>query len=78
MTETSEGEGGDELLGRIGALPAPELPPMLGARVRARAGAAFARAERPPSRLGDAATAVAVVSAIAVYLTWAVEFLLAG
>jgi hypothetical protein len=63
------------LLRRIEALPTPALPPALSARVRAQAGAAFARAERPPARFVGAAKAVAVVSAIAVYLTWFVEFM---
>jgi hypothetical protein len=65
----------EELDRRIGALPLAPLPPFLAARVRERAAAAFVRGERPPSRLASVGTAVAVVSAIAVYLTWAIDFL---
>lgn len=74
----SEDLENDLLLRRVGELRAPALPPALATRVRARAGAAFARAERPPSalaRLGGLATGAAVCSAIVVYLTWAVGFL---
>ena len=60
---------------RIGALPFTPLPPFLAARARERAAAAFVRGERPPSRLAGVGTALAVVSAIAVYLTWAIDFL---
>jgi hypothetical protein len=63
----------DEIDQRVRALPAVPLPPALTARVLARA-----RAELEPrsaGRVASLATATAVVSAIAVYLAWAVRFL---
>jgi hypothetical protein len=74
---TPEMTSDDLLSRRLGGLPTPALPPALRERVRARAGAAFARAERPPARLSGLATGAAVASAIFVYVTWAVEFLAA-
>jgi hypothetical protein len=65
----------DNLVHRIAALSGPPLPPDLAARVHARALAAFATPERPPGLLAGAVTAVAVLAATAVYLTWAIDFL---
>jgi len=58
---------------RLRALPDVPLPPALAAHVHARAHAELAA--RGAGRLAAFATATAVVSAIAVYLTWAVRFL---
>ncbi|HVU49711.1 MAG TPA: hypothetical protein VHL80_03435 [Polyangia bacterium] len=63
----------DEIERRVRALPEVPLPPALAARVHRRA-----RAELEAGgagRLAALATAAAVVSAIAVYLAWAVRFL---
>jgi hypothetical protein len=57
-------------------LPEVALPPELAARVHRRARAAFAGGEGA-RRAARIATATAVVSAVAVYLAWAVDFLMA-
>jgi hypothetical protein len=62
----------DESLHAI--LPAPALPPALAARVHDHARAVFERAGAP-RRVAVVATATAVVSAVALYLAWAVQFL---
>jgi hypothetical protein len=64
----------EELDARIRALPEAPLPAALEARVHGRAAAVFAGDGRA-SRVARVLTATAVVSAVAVYLTWAVQFL---
>jgi hypothetical protein len=63
----------DEIDRRLRGLPEIPLPPALGARVHARARAELEGARAV--RFASLATATAVISAIAVYLTWAVRFL---
>jgi hypothetical protein len=63
----------DDIDSRVRELPDVPLPAAFAARVHARA-----RAElhaRGAGRLVRVATTTAVVSAVAVYLTWAVRFL---
>lgn len=67
------GQISDEELRRAFEAAAPALPPRLAAGVHARARAAFEG--RGPTRLVAVATAVGVLSAIGVYLTWAVSVL---
>jgi hypothetical protein len=57
----------------VRALPAAPLPEALAARVHERARAAFEGGGA--GRAARVATAAAVVSAVAVYLSWAVQFL---
>jgi hypothetical protein len=64
----------DELLRRVHALPDPALPAALAARTHDVARRAFERANKGGG-LAAAATATAVVTAIAIYLTWAIQFL---
>ena len=64
----------EELDARIRALPEAPLPAVFAARVHGLAGAAFA-GEARAGRVAGIVTATAVVSAVAVYLTWAVQFL---
>lgn len=64
----------EELDFRIRALPEAPLPVAFAARVQGRAAAVFA-GEARAGRVAGLATAAAVVSAVAVYLTWAVRFL---
>jgi hypothetical protein len=64
----------DDVDRRLRALPDVPLPAALAARVHARARAAFDGAAPRPRR-GGIATAAAVVSAVAIYLAWAVQFL---
>ena len=56
------------------AWPDAPLPPALAARALERARATF-EGEGRAGRAARLATATAVVSAIAIYLAWAVEFL---
>jgi hypothetical protein len=63
----------DDIDSRVRALPEAPLPTALAARVHARARAAFEG--RGGGRVTGVATAAAVVSAVAVYLAWAVQFL---
>ena len=66
----------DDVDRRLRALPDAPLPAALAARVHARARAAFdGEAPGPRRRFGGIATATAVVSAVAIYLAWAVQFL---
>ena len=66
----------DDVERRLRALPAAPLPAALAARVHARARAAFeGEARRPNRRFTGLATATAVVSAVAIYVAWAVQFL---
>jgi hypothetical protein len=60
----------------LSALPEPRLPAALAERVHARARAVF-ESDRGSGRAADVATFVAVATAIAVYLGWAVGFLCA-
>jgi hypothetical protein len=66
----------DDVDRRLRALPDAALPAALAARVHARARAAFdGEAPGPGRPFAGIATATAVVSAIAIYLAWAVQFL---
>jgi hypothetical protein len=71
----------DDLPSRLRALPFEPPSAALSARVLARAHAALTeapqatRAGRVRARATAIATFAAVVSAVAVYLTWAVDFL---
>jgi hypothetical protein len=71
----------DDLPSRLRALPFTPLSAALSTRVLARAHAALAetpKAGRGPGaqrRATSLATLAAVASAVAVYLTWAVDFL---
>ena len=65
----------DEIDRRLRALPDAPLSAALAARVQARARAAFELEDHPRGRLARIGTATAVVSAVAIYLAWAVQFL---
>jgi hypothetical protein len=65
-------EQGDRLFAEVRALPAMPPSAALSAHVLALAHAALETRQRPAAAW---AVASAVVAAIAVYLTWAVEFL---
>jgi len=64
----------EELDARIRALPEAPLTAALAARVQSQAGAVFA-GEARVRWVAGIVTATAVVSAVALYLTWAVQFL---
>jgi hypothetical protein len=72
---TTDDERAAALDERLRALPAPPLPPALSSRVGALARAALAEGRGPAGRAAGLATAAAVVSAIGLYLSWAVRFL---
>jgi len=58
------------------AWPAP-LPPALARRVHAGARTAFERAGGRAARVAGVAATTGVVTAVAIYLAWAVQFLCA-
>ena len=64
----------DDLDRRIRAWSDAPLPPALATRTLARARATFSGGGRA-GRVARLATATAVVSAIAIYLAWAVQLL---
>jgi hypothetical protein len=64
----------EELDAKIRALPEAPLPAAFAARVHGRATAVFADPARA-GRVAGIVTATAVASAVALYLTWAVQFL---
>jgi hypothetical protein len=64
----------EELDASIRALPEAPLPAALAAHVHSQAGAVFA-GEARVRRVAGIVTATAAVSAVALYLTWAVQFL---
>jgi hypothetical protein len=66
----------DVLFTRLRALPAPPTSPELRARVLGAARVALTEPDRTARRRAAArATFMACTSAVAVYLTWAVDFL---
>jgi hypothetical protein len=66
----------EQLDGHLRAWAEVPLPAALSARTLAHARAAFESAGQARARrVGALATTAAVVSAVAIYLTWAVEFL---
>jgi TctA family transporter len=71
MTQGREGDVDQRLL----TLPDVPLPPMLAVRVQARARATFEGEGRGAGRLARIGTTTAVVSAVAIYLAWAIQFL---
>jgi hypothetical protein len=72
---TTQDERGAAVDQRIRALPEPALPPALAARVGVLARAALAEGRAPAGRAAGLATTAAVVSAVGLYLSWAVRFL---
>jgi hypothetical protein len=71
MTQERE----DDVDRRLLALPDVPLPPALAVRVQARARAAFEREGRGTGRFARIGTTTAVVSAVVIYLAWAIQFL---
>jgi hypothetical protein len=66
----------DDLFARVRTLPTQVLTPEFSARVSAQASALFAQGARAGAgAFAGRATAAALVSAVAIYLTWAVDFL---